>query len=763
MKASKPDLFQRIAVLGAGAMGLQLAAHLANARTEVVLFDLATTGPDPDAKLQQKLADLLLLQPPAFALPEYSRAITPATFQNDLARLRDCDLIIETTTEQGDCKEGVLARVAPYINRRAVITTTTDTVSIERLARALPECLRAQFCGLHLLMPPRYTQLVELAASSYTDARVLDQLAHFAVRVLGKQVVRVKDSPLFIADRMAVCLFSLAWRYALRFELTLETVDALLERVFGLSTGVFRTIDRHGANRFVALLEEARAALPQDRWLAQVQWPEVLPAAARLTDKDSDDTAVFFIKQTGQWLSLDPVNGTYRPILQAPLGAFSAVVDAAEWQQLIRQSNALEAQFLRAFLAEFCLYSALHLQQLARSCAEVDLVVRYAYGAQVGIFELWQKLGWETVQDWLPEAAQKRADWPDWVKRETAAYSRKGVYTPDLNGHQPYIFEAAYQRQIPLPALPSGETPGHASSGGGPTSIGFRVWEAEPHTTVLSISEGAALHCAATLQDLQRVLGELFKRSETVVLELQGQPACYDRLSLEPNLNACLREIEALYLQLRYAPVPVVATLNGVIAGPALALALACPVRVCAQNSLLYAGLYAGRCSRSADVYLPAVVGVGHALITYLATAPTPLAQQVQASCMVGMLLQAPLRVGAEAARQQGLLQAQDIVLLNPAELVGNALGQGQQLRHQAYRPPPCWPVPVLGRDSVDSVSSLLADQFPDLHASRLAVKWKMPLIRLLCGGDQPTNSLLSDETLLRLEQKTCQALWHSP
>ena len=109
MKASKPDLFQRIAVLGAGAMGLQLAAHLANARTEVVLFDLATTGPDPDAKLQQKLADLLLLQPPAFALPEYSRAITPATFQNDLARLRDCDLIIETTTEQGDCKEGVLA------------------------------------------------------------------------------------------------------------------------------------------------------------------------------------------------------------------------------------------------------------------------------------------------------------------------------------------------------------------------------------------------------------------------------------------------------------------------------------------------------------------------------------------------------------------------------------------------------------------------------------------------------------------------------
>jgi len=740
------ERLQRIAVLGAGNMGLQLAAQLANVRTEVVLFDLALAGPDPYAGLQRKLSALQQQEPPAFALPSHCRGISLATYQHDLAKLHDCQLVIETTTELCDCKEGVLARIAPYLHKQAIITTTTDTLGIERLARALPESLRARFCGLHFLLPPRYTRLVELAPSSHTDPRVLEQLSCFVAKVLGKQAVRVKDSPLYIADRMAVFLFNLVWRTALRFELRLETVDALLERTFQLSQGgLFGALDRYGVKRFAHLFDAARKALPDDPWLSQLEWPEVL--------QDKSDAAMLYSSQAGQPLSLDITSGAYRPVLEQPLGELDKI-NAQDWPKLLRDSDTPgartpEVQFLRAFLSELCLYSARYLDQMTHSCAEFDLAVRFAFNADIGIFERWQSLGWQCVQGWLPDPARALAAWPDWVTRSGAAYCRKGAYDPATGSFQPFEHKSAPQ------CLPKLEITNTQTSSRAPKELmdcGISIHSSDGQTTILTVQDCTVLQQAEALQHLQAQLAVELQQSDSLVLALRGFSS--HQTALVDDLPELLAVLESLYLQLRYAPVPIVACLSGALNGPALALALACSHRVCAQNTCLFAGL------RTAEHFLPTVSGVGHALIEHLAEAPTLLARQVKAACYIGVLLGKPFSVGTEYARQQGLLSASDTIQLNPVELIETASQQAQQLRALGYRAPPAWPIAVLGYDSLETVSSLVADQFAERPFSAIATRWKMPLIRLLCGGDAATDALLDDQRLLSLEQETYQTLW---
>ena len=714
-------------------MGLQLAAHLVNARLSVILFDLADPGLDPISGLRRKLADLAGSQPPALALPGFVHAIRAATFQHDLSQLHQCDLIIETTQELCDCKEGVLARIAPYVNKRAVVTSATDTVSIERLAHALPEAPRSRFCGLHFLMPPRYTRLVELAPAGSTDERILEHLEGFAVSVLGKQVVRVKDSPLYIADRCAVFVTACALRHGQAYGLALETIDGLLARTFGMpAEGVFGGIDRLGSSRFMRLVEYARTALPDDTCLQQAHWPEVLLGLERGVQ------SVFYRQENGRRLSLDIASGQYKPLVTS---LQSTLDKHPDWFVFVRESSTLEAQFLRRFLADLCWYAASHLEQMAHSCAEFDLALRFAFGLKQGVFELWQTLGWESVPQWRPSTEH----WPAWVKASGGAYKRKGAYAPAEQCFKPFRFAPAYVRQISLPVLLGAARAQDVSR----PYPGLEHWQAEAQITVVTLQESAVLYNVAALDALRDCLARLFTQGKGVVLELRSSKRNQSAtLPAEPEL--WLDKLSALYLQLRYAPTPVISTLNEQVSKPMLALALACTQRFVALNTCLHTG--------SAGIPLPAVVGLGHALLKQLAEAPSGLVRQVLAACYAGAVLSRPMGISAVAARQYGLLPATDTILLNPAELSGRAVAQLRQWLQTGYRPPPAWPVQVLGQNSLDTVRSLMHDQFAELDPC--AKNWQAPLLQLLCGGECESDELLDDDAILALERDCYLRLW---
>jgi 3-hydroxyacyl-CoA dehydrogenase len=235
---------RKVAVLGAGVMGAQIAAHLVNANVPTLLFDLPAKEGEPNGIVNKALEGLKKLDPSPLASPTKVQFIEAANYGQHLEKLRDCDLVIEAIAERIDWKSDLYHKVAPYLGAHAIFATNTSGLSINKLAAAFPESLRHRFCGIHFFNPPRYMHLVELIACENTDAALLDQLETFLVSGLGKGVVRAKDTPNFIANRIGVFSMLATVHHAQRLGLGFDTVDALTGRYLGRpKSATFRTLD----------------------------------------------------------------------------------------------------------------------------------------------------------------------------------------------------------------------------------------------------------------------------------------------------------------------------------------------------------------------------------------------------------------------------------------------------------------------------------------------------------------------------------------
>src|SRR5262245_5082947 len=151
---------RRVAVLGAGVMGAQIAAHLINANVPVLMFELAAKDGDPNANVHRAIANLSKLEPSPLAASTLAGYIDAANYDGDLAELRDCDLVIEAIAERMDLKKSLYERIVPHLAPHAVLATNTSGLSVNALAQSLPDTLRDRFCGVHFFNPPRYMYLV---------------------------------------------------------------------------------------------------------------------------------------------------------------------------------------------------------------------------------------------------------------------------------------------------------------------------------------------------------------------------------------------------------------------------------------------------------------------------------------------------------------------------------------------------------------------------------------------------------------------------
>jgi 3-hydroxyacyl-CoA dehydrogenase len=224
---SKKLLVRRVAVLGAGVMGAQIAAHLANAGVDTLLFDLPAKQGDPNGIVLKAIANLAKLSPAPLAAKDRAAAIVPANYDQHLELLQSCDLIVEAIAERLDWKKDLYAKIAPHVAPTAILTSNTSGLPINALADVLDEALHERFCGLHFFNPPRYMHLAELIPCRKTSPEVLDALETFLTSTLGKGVVRAKDTPNFIGNRIGVFSMLSTMHHTAALGLGFDTVDAL--------------------------------------------------------------------------------------------------------------------------------------------------------------------------------------------------------------------------------------------------------------------------------------------------------------------------------------------------------------------------------------------------------------------------------------------------------------------------------------------------------------------------------------------------------
>ena len=195
---------RKVAVLGAGVMGAQIAAHLVNVKVPVILFDLSAKEGPKNGIVTRAIEGLKKLKPAPLGVAQDAELIQAANYEEHLDLLKDCDLVIEAIAERMDWKLDLYQKIAPFLAPHAIVASNTSGLSITKLSDVLPQAIKPRFCGIHFFNPPRYMMLVELINTPSTEPQVLDELEAFVTSTLGKGVVRAKDSPNFIANRIGI-------------------------------------------------------------------------------------------------------------------------------------------------------------------------------------------------------------------------------------------------------------------------------------------------------------------------------------------------------------------------------------------------------------------------------------------------------------------------------------------------------------------------------------------------------------------------------
>ena len=432
---------RKVAVLGAGVMGAQIAAHLVNANVETLLFELPAKEGDPNGNVNKALDGLKKLDPSPIASPARITFIQPANYDQHLEKLRECDLIIEAIAERMDWKSDLYRKVAPFVNEHAIFASNTSGLSINQLAQAFPENLRHRFCGIHFFNPPRYMHLVELIPCTSTEAPLLDQLETFLVSTLGKGVVRAKDTPNFVANRIGVFSMLATKHHAQAFDLGFDTVDALTGRYLGRpKSATFRTLDIVGLDVFAHVVNTMRENLTDDPWHKHFELPGWF---GYLVDQGSlgQKTKRGIYQKIGKDIHvLDLHTKQYRLSDAHVDDGVKDILRERDWAKKLaglRNNPHPQAQFLWAVFRDVFHYCALQLEHIANNARDLDLAVRWGFGWDNGPFEIWQAAGWQQVAGWIAAdiaagKAMANTPLPAWVTEpsRTGVHTQQGSYFP---------------------------------------------------------------------------------------------------------------------------------------------------------------------------------------------------------------------------------------------------------------------------------------------------------------------------------------------
>jgi 3-hydroxyacyl-CoA dehydrogenase len=731
-----------VAVLGAGTMGAQIAAHVANGGTHVLLLDVTAELARDGLKRARGL------KPDPFFSPDAAALITTGGLDTDLGRLAAVDWILEAVVEQLDVKRALLEKVEAVRRPGAIVTSNTSGIPIHAIAQGRSAEFRRHWLGTHFFNPPRYLPLVEVIATADTDPVVVARVSRFLDLRLGKGVVVAKDSPNFIANRIGLYGVIQIMRALEGGAFTIEDIDAITGPALGRpKSATFRTMDIAGLDVLGHVVRNLSTQLPADeaRQFALPPLVERLIANGSVGEKSGQG---FYKRQKtaagSEILTLDTATLTYRP-RQSPrltaLDAARSIEDAAERTKTLFLGRDNVGAFLRSTLGPLLLYAARVAPDVAHSIDDVDRAMRWGFGWELGPFEIWDAIGVREVLGAIDGPAAGNA--PPLVAELLEAGRnrfRDGSLPPAAPGLQ--LLKTARDRKQVV----------KSNAGASLVDLNDGVLAVEFHSKMNTVGGDTIQMLDAGVKEASANFAALVVGNDApnfsaganlMLLLLEAQEGNWDEIDL------MIRTFQRTTQALRYADVPVIVCPAG------LTLGGGCEIALHGDRVQAAAESYIGLVEAGVGL-IPAGGGTKEMLARAVEGVPDPRADLLPFVQRVFETIGfAKVSASAPDAARIGFLRPVDGVTMNRERVIADAKAIALERVREGYRPPePRTAIPVGG-------DGLLAALKLGVHlawrAGRISDHDALigrTLAWILAGGSLPHQTAVHEQQLLDLERE---------
>ena len=769
----------KIAILGSGVMGSRIACHFANIGCEVLLLDIVPKELNDLEKAKYVSAESktfrnrIVNDALGFALksnpsPIYSKKFTTrietGNFEDDMAKIADCDWIMEVVVERLDIKKMIFDQVEKHRKPGTLVSSNTSGIPIHLMLEGRSDDFQAHFCGTHFFNPPRYLPLLEIIPTAKSNPELIDFLMDYGRRYLGKQTVLCKDTPAFIANRVGVYAIMALFHTVQEMDLSVEEVDKLSGPVLGRpKSATFRTCDVVGLDTLVHVANGLKDNCPNDEEKDLFVLPDYISKMVEKNWLGSKTGQGFYKKVKGddgksEILVLDLKTLEYRPqekVKFPTLEMAKPIDDLKQRTKMLVMGMDKAGEFYRKLFGGLFAYVSNRLPEITDDLYKIDDALKAGFGWELGPFETWDIVGLDAGLKWIEDGGHKVADWVKDLKSngKTSFYqTEKGSKKYYNQDKKEYQIVPGTEDLVLLDALRKENTV-WKNSDVTLVDIGDGILNLEFHTKMNTIGAGV-------IEGVNKAIDIVESDHKGLVISNTGQNfsaganvAMIFMMAIEQDydeLNFAVKAFQDTMMRIRYSNVPVI------VAPHNMALGGGCEMSMHADKVVAHAELYMGLVEFGVGL----IPGGGGSKEFAKRFSEELHEGDIKINLLRDKFLtigQAKVSTSAEEAFELGYLRKGiDEVVVSKVHQLVRAKAACLELVEVGYIPPVREKnIMVMGQEGLGIVyvgaNSMLSGNYMSDHDRVISEK----LGNVLCGGDLSENTVVSEQYLLDLERKT--------